>query len=129
MIAVGIKVRRPRRRRALRVWGRQDTEAVLDEMAAAQRAQIEQGERPDGTSIGVYKSGRRAGQVITLRRTGRTLASMRPRSKKYEGTTGPTTAAAVWLQRKYRVFGLSAKSLEAAEKAARERFAENTKEL
>lgn len=120
-----MKTRKPKRRK-LQVWGRKDTAATLQSMADAQRAQIDAGQSADGGSLGTYKSGRRAGQPLTLRRTGRTLASIRPRAQRYEGETGPTTQAATWLQRKYRAFGLTDASLAQVQKAAARRFAENT---
>lgn len=130
MIRVDVVSKARRRRTRWRSWKAGDTRAVLETIARLQIEQIEGGRNAAGKPLGRYKSGRRQGQVITLRRTGRTLASVIARRRStYSGSAGPKTDAARWIQRRFGAFGLDDKNTGAVNKMAAELFEQNYREL
>lgn len=96
-----------------RPWRREQTRAVLSRITAEMLAQIGAGDGGAG-SLGAYKAGPRAGAPITLRRTGRLLASIRERLNGRSGTVRPSVRHALFVARRFPgVFTLGAGRLEA----------------
>ena len=109
------------------VWQRRDTRQVLDLIATRLRTQIDRRKGADGRSFGLYKSGPKAGQPITLNRTGRFQARIAAsRVTNTTGEVGSSVPHAVYVTRRYpSAMALAPRDVDEVMRTVGERSASN----